>query len=67
MGNPHMTDHCPACRIRRELHEHRDATYADWSTTRGVLNFAAVLAARACPDYTPHAEQAALGEGEESA
>lgn len=46
-----MTDHCPACRIRRELHEHRDTTYADWSKARVVLNFAAVLATRACPDY----------------
>ena len=59
-----MTDHCPACRIRRELHEHRDATYPEWSTTRGVLNFAAVLAGRACPGpTTPPPTIAALARG----
>lgn len=48
-----MNDHCPACRIARELREHRDATYPDRSNTRGVYNFCSILAQRACPDYTP--------------
>lgn len=48
-----VVDHCPACRIRRELTVHRDTTAPDWSPRRGALNFARVLAARACPDYQP--------------
>ena len=48
-----MGDHCPACRIARELREHRDNTAAEWSVRRGALNFARVLAERACPDWQP--------------
>lgn len=48
-----MSDHCPACRVLRELTEHRDTAAPDWSPRRGVLNFARVVAARACPDYQP--------------
>lgn len=51
-----MTDHCPACRIARELTEHRDATAADWSQRRGTLNFARVIAMRACPAYVATTE-----------
>lgn len=66
-----MTDHCPACRVRRELTEHRDQTAAEWSQRRAALNFARIVAGRACPDYAPHPhpeptdEQAAVAaEGE---
>lgn len=48
-----MADHCPACRVHRELTEHRDATASAWSPRRAALNFARVLAARACPAYLP--------------
>ena len=48
-----MNDHCPACRIARELTEHRDTSAAEWGLRRGVLNFARVLAVRACPEYRP--------------
>lgn len=48
-----MTDHCPACRVVRELGEHRDATAGEWSQRRAVLNFARVIAERACPEYRP--------------
>lgn len=51
-----MTDHCPACRIARELTEHRDKTAAGWSHRRGTLNFARVIAARACPEYEPEGD-----------
>ena len=50
-----MGDHCPACRIARELREHRDNTAAEWSVRRGTLNFARVLAERVCPDWRPEA------------
>ena len=43
------SDHCPACRIARELTEHRDTTAGDWTMRRGTLNFAIVIARRACP------------------
>lgn len=46
-------DHCPACRVARELAEHRDSTAGAWSLRRGVLNFAIVIARRACPAYEP--------------
>ena len=48
-----VSDHCPACRVARELAEHRDATAAEWSVRRATLNFAYVLAARACPSWEP--------------
>ena len=50
-----MTDHCPACQIVRELTDHRDATATatEWSARRAALNFALVIAARACPQYVP--------------
>lgn len=51
-------DHCPACEIARELTKHRDATATDWSFRRGTLNFAIVVARRACPEYVPTAEPA---------
>lgn len=46
-----MTDHCPACRVARELTEHRDNYAAGWSDRRAMLNFAAIIARRACPEY----------------
>lgn len=52
-----MTDHCPACRITRELREHIDSTAPEWSVRRGALNFARILAERACPDYHPTPSQ----------
>lgn len=48
-----MSDHCPACRVARELAEHRDATASEWSVRRATLNFAHVLATRACPAWEP--------------
>lgn len=48
-----MSDHCPACRVARELTEHRDACAVEWSHRRAALNFALILAKRACPDYRP--------------
>lgn len=48
-----MTDHCPACRVARELAEHRDATAAAWSPRRVALSFAVIVAERACPAYEP--------------
>lgn len=48
-----MSDHCPVCQVARELTEHRDATADEWSTRRGVLNFARIIATRACPAYVP--------------
>lgn len=48
-----MSDHCPACRVARELGEHRDSTAADWSIRRATLNFARIIATRACPEYAP--------------
>lgn len=51
-----MSDHCPACQVARELTEHRDACAEQWSTRRGVLNFARVIAVRACPEYAPTTE-----------
>lgn len=51
-----MSDHCPACQVVRELTEHRDGTAAEWSVRRGTLNFARVIAVRACPDYRPATE-----------
>jgi hypothetical protein len=51
--------HCPACRIVVELEEHRDATAGGWSIRRATLNFAIVVARRACPAYVgaPAAEE----------
>jgi hypothetical protein len=46
-------DHCPACTIAADLTKHRDATATDWSFRRGTLNFAIVVARRACPAYVP--------------
>lgn len=43
-------DHCPACRIARELTEHRDASATDWSVRRATLNFSIIVARRSCPD-----------------
>ena len=54
-----MSDHCPACRVRRELTEHRDQFKPGWSTQRAAFNFALVIAARACPDYVPATEETA--------
>lgn len=34
-----------------ELIAHRDNAHPDWYTTRGALNYADVIAGRACPDY----------------
>lgn len=48
-----MTDHCPACRVARELTEHRDKTAVEWTQRRAVLNFARTVSERACPDYHP--------------
>lgn len=48
-----MSDHCPACRVARELREHSDQAHPEWSVRRGTLNFARILAERACPDYRP--------------
>lgn len=48
-----MVDHCPACRVARELAEHRDATAGGWSIRRGALSFAVIVAQRACPAYEP--------------
>lgn len=52
-GRVSASDHCPACRVVRELGEHRDATAGAWSGRRGVLNFAILTARRACPAYVP--------------
>jgi hypothetical protein len=54
-----MSDHCPACRVARELTEHRDAAAADWSVRRATLNFARIIAERACPDWKPASEDGA--------
>ena len=50
-----MSDHCPACRLARELRERTDQTAAECSQRRGALNFARILAERACPAYVPAA------------
>lgn len=47
--------HCPACRVVAELTEHRDLTAGGWSVRRATLNFALVIARRACPAYEPAA------------
>lgn len=52
-----MSDHCPACRVARELREHIDQSDATWSIRRGALNFARILAERACPEYDPTTEE----------
>lgn len=44
-------DHCPACRVARELTEHRDASANEWSIRRATLNFARIVATQACPDW----------------
>lgn len=44
-------DHCPACRVVRELAEHRDQTADGWSVRRATLNFAIIIARRACPAF----------------
>jgi hypothetical protein len=48
-----MTDHCPACAVRRELTTHRDQCEPAWSPRRAAFNFAVIVAARACPDDEP--------------
>ena len=48
-----MTDHCPACRVARQLAEHRDDTAPEWDQRRATLNFATVIARRSCVDYQP--------------
>ena len=45
--------HCPACQVAVELTEHRDATAGGWSVRRATLNFALVIARRACTSYEP--------------
>lgn len=50
-----MTAHCPACEVAAALREHVDQTAAEWSQRRGALNFARIIAERACPDYKPPA------------
>ena len=50
-----MTAHCPACEVAAALREHTDQTAAEWSQRRGALNFARIIAERACPDYKPPA------------
>lgn len=50
-----MTAHCPACEVAAALREHVDQTAAEWSQRRGALNFARIIAERACPDYVPAA------------
>jgi hypothetical protein len=45
--------HCPACLVAVELAEHRDRTAGAWSIRRATLNFAIVVARRACPSYAP--------------
>lgn len=52
-----MSDHCPACRVARELREHIDHTSVAFPR-RGAFNFARILAERACPDYKPTMEDA---------
>lgn len=58
-----MTDHCPACTVARELRGHRDATAVEWSCRRAMLNFAAIVADRACVGYVPASENPALNKG----
>lgn len=48
-----MSCHCPACRVARELADHRDGSAAEWSIRRATLNFAVIVARRACPEYEP--------------
>ena len=48
-----MSDHCPACRVHRELTEHLATITPGWTAKRAALNFAAILARRACPNYEP--------------
>lgn len=48
-----VTDHCPACRVDRELGEHLDRHEIAWSPRRAAYNFARIIARRACPDYEP--------------
>lgn len=45
--------HCPACDIAAQLEAHRDTYTNGWSQRRGTLNFAALIARRACPEYQP--------------
>lgn len=45
--------HCPACQVVADLTAHRDATAGGWSIRRATLNFAVVIAERACPGYRP--------------
>lgn len=46
-----VADHCPACAVAVELAMHRDLTAGGWSVRRATLNFAIVIARRACPSY----------------
>lgn len=48
-----MTHTCPACRLVADLTAHRDNHHPTWGPRRATLNFALVLAARACPLYQP--------------
>lgn len=48
-----MTDHCPACTVARILLHHRDQVAQTWDQRRVTLNFARIVAERACPEYVP--------------
>lgn len=52
-----MSDHCPACRVARELTEHVTESGTP-HPKRGAFNFARILAERACPEYQPTEEGA---------
>lgn len=54
-------DHCPACQVARELAQHRDDKAPGWSIRRGALNFAVLVAQRACPAYEPAGGRASDG------
>lgn len=56
-------EHCPACRVAAELLAHRDSTAPDWGVRRATLNFAAVVARRACPAYVPSTDTEGDGNG----
>lgn len=53
VGHASSVPHCPACQVAIELRQHRDATAPGWSIRRGTLNFAIIIAERACSAYTP--------------
>jgi hypothetical protein len=58
---------CPACQVVAELTTHRDATAGGWSVRRSTLNFAIVIAQRACPSYVVAAPGAAADYDEDQA